>query len=59
MTAPKSGDVVKVTLTGEVTESTMPVEGWVRIRVPGMCSIQVPAKWVSIVHPKEDDNGHG
>ncbi len=57
MTTPKPGDIVKVTLSGEVYESGTPIEGFLWVRVPGVGPIQIPTAWASVVKevpPKEE-----
>jgi hypothetical protein len=57
MTHPKEGDIVAVTLSGEVYESCDPTQhpGYIWIRVPGLGNLQVNVDWVRVI--KEKQNG--
>lgn len=46
---PKPGDIVAVTMSGEVFESCDGAPGYVWVRVPGHGPIIVPVGWVRVV----------
>jgi hypothetical protein len=62
MTTPKPGDIVKVTLTGEVMDKNgTGAEGYLWLQVQRHGPMQIPIEWAHVIKeaPPKKENGHG